>query len=65
MQMYFTIEEEVLHPETREVVLVKGATYTRSDIEAKKAYVGFDHFKSTVIWAESWEDAIRISWVTF
>jgi len=65
MQIYFTIEEDVLHPETREVVLVKGATYTRFDIDAKKADVGFDHFKATVIYAESWEDAIRISWVTY
>jgi hypothetical protein len=63
--MYFTIEEDVLHPETREVVLMKNATYTRSDIEAKKADVGFDHFKAIVIYAESWEDATRISWVTF
>ena len=65
MQMYFTIEEDVLHPETREVVLMKGATYTRFDIEAKQTIVGFDHFKATVLYAESWEDATRISWVTF
>jgi hypothetical protein len=61
MKMYFTIEEEVIHPESREVVLVKGATYTQSDIAAKKVFVGFDHFKATVVYAESWEEAIAMS----
>jgi hypothetical protein len=61
MKMYFTVEEEVLHPESREAVLVKGATYTQWDIDAKKAIVGFDHFKATVIYAESWEEAISMS----
>jgi hypothetical protein len=63
--MYFTIEEEVLHPETREVVLMKNATYRMEELSALKSIVGFDHFKSTVIYAESLEDAIRISWVTY
>jgi hypothetical protein len=61
MQMYFTIEEEVIHPETREVVLQKHATYTQSDIAAKQTEVGFDHFKATVVYAESWEAAVAMS----
>ena len=63
MPMYFTIEEEVLHPETREVVLMKDTTYTLEEITALKANVGFDHFKATVIYAESLEDAMSISWI--
>jgi hypothetical protein len=65
MKMFFTIEDEVLHPESREVVLMKNATYTLEELSALKSDVGFDHFKATVVYAESWEDAIRISWVTF
>jgi hypothetical protein len=61
MQMYFTIEEEVVHPETREVVLQKHATYTQSDIAAQKVFVGFDSFKATVVYAESFEEAVQMS----
>jgi hypothetical protein len=64
MQMYFTIEEDVIHPETREVVLQKHATYTQSDIAAKKVLVGFDHFKATVVYAESWEEAVAMSFAS-
>ena len=62
--MYFTIEEEVVHPETREVVLRKHATYTAGEIEARQTEAGFDHFKATVVFAESWEAAVQMSFAS-
>lgn len=61
MKMYFTIEEDVIHPETREVVLKKHVTYTQSDIAGLKVFVGFDSFKATVVYAESFEEAVQMS----
>lgn len=61
MQMYFVMQENVLNPENREVVLTKHATYSVADVESKRVEYGFDNFKATVIFAESWEHAVLLS----
>lgn len=61
MQMFLCIEEDILNPENREVVLLKHATYSVFEVEAKRVEFGFDSFKASVMFAESWEQAVLLT----
>jgi hypothetical protein len=64
MQMFFCIEEDIINPETREVVLLKHGTYSQFEIDAKRVEFGFDSFKATVLFAESFESACVMAMIT-
>lgn len=65
MQMFFCVQTEIVHPETREIVLAKHATYTAFEIESKRIEFGFDSFNAVVLFAESWEEACVLSFDRF
>lgn len=61
MPVFFCIEKDIVNPETREVVLAKDVVYSAFDIESKRVEFGFDSFKATVLFAESWEHAVLLT----
>lgn len=55
--MYFLMQQDVVHPENGDVVFFEGCVYTLYEIAGKQFLSGFDNFKTTVLFAESYEDA--------
>lgn len=60
MNMYLLMEQDVVHPENRDVVLSGGCVYSLYDIVTKQCVNGFDNLKATVLFAESYEEAYRM-----
>lgn len=59
MEFFFFVNEEVLHPETRDVILWPGC-YVQSYIIAKAEDAGVDYVKGMGIFARDIDEAMDI-----
>lgn len=60
MLFYFVPSDDVIHPETREVLIVAGALYPLESLAGAAYDFGFDSSKGSIIVAKDEDEALRV-----